>query len=167
MKQIGETVAMPGTPGFTAAFFKVDEVPIGTRLFIPTETEINHRNDLMAVLYAVFTHFGTEGVAKVTGDALKTRDQEPPPCPICSGDCAGANPPVMNCPVQRENDLKRALAPLVAIADAYDASGLDEARPEWTKPEGVTPEQIELYAGRGGKRLLTLAHCLKAREVAR
>lgn len=77
----------------------------------------------------------------------------------------GANPPVMNCPVQRENDLKRALAPLVAIANAYDASNLDEARPEWIDP--TPPEQTILYSGRGGKRLLTLADCLKAREIAR
>lgn len=57
-----------------------------------------------------------------------------------------------------------AVAPLVAIADAYDASGLDEVRPEW---EINDPGAVELYSGRGGKRLLTLADCLKAREAVR
>lgn len=60
-------------------------------------------------------------------------------------------------------DLKAALAPLVAIADAYDASNLDEHRPEWGTP--LDPNQVELYTGRGGKRLLTLEHCLAARRA--
>lgn len=173
MKHVGETGTMPGTSGFTMATFKADEVPVGTALFVPTEQEVSHRNDLFAVLHTVFTHFGTEGVAKVTGDALKTR--EVGPCPICSGDCAAANPPVMNCPIQLNNALRAALAPLVAIADAYDANNLDdEARKFWgPAPEHklhvntTPPDQIELYSGRGGKRLLTLADCLKAREVSR
>lgn len=65
--------------------------------------------------------------------------------------------------------ITEALAPLVAIADAYDANDLDdEARKFWTWGENTTPpEQIELYNGRGGKRLLTLADCLKARELVR
>ena len=66
--------------------------------------------------------------------------------------------------VERIRQLQQAVAPLVAIADAYDASGLDEARPEW----GIAnPGAVELYTGRGGKRLLTLADCLKAREAVR
>lgn len=102
----------------------------------------------------------------VTGDDM---------CPVCSGDCAGANPPVMNCPMQRIEELKRAVAPLVDIANAYDENELDdEARNVWgPAPDynaftnNTPPAQIELYSGRGGKRLLTLADCLKAREVAR
>lgn len=66
--------------------------------------------------------------------------------------------------------LVAALRPLAAIADAYDANELDdEARKFWGRTlehENTTPpEQIELYAGRGGRRLLTLAHALAARAV--
>lgn len=66
--------------------------------------------------------------------------------------------------------LMLALAPLVAIADAYDANELDdEARKRWGKNlehENVTPpDAIEIYSGRGGKELLTLAVCLHARVV--
>jgi hypothetical protein len=68
--------------------------------------------------------------------------------------------------------LSEILAPLVAIADAYDANNLDdEARKFWgatDQHENTTPpEQIELYTGRGGRRLLTLADCLAARELVR
>ena len=59
-----------------------------------------------------------------------------------------------------------ALAPLAAIADAYDANGLDEARPDWVEAGNETYDpQTELYCGRGGKALLTLQHALTAREV--
>lgn len=69
-------------------------------------------------------------------------------------------------------DYRDVLKPLVAIADAYDANDLDdEARKHWGSDLQHTntapPEQIELYTGRGGKRLLTLADCLKAREFCR
>jgi hypothetical protein len=64
--------------------------------------------------------------------------------------------------VDRIRALMDAVTPLVAIADAYDASGLDEVRPEWRI---ANPGAVELYSGRGGKRLLTLADCLKAREA--
>lgn len=68
-----------------------------------------------------------------------------------------------------------ALAPLVAIANAYDANELDdEARKHWGTDHGdgrkfntTPPDQIELYAGRGGKRLLTLADCFAAREAVK
>jgi len=74
--------------------------------------------------------------------------------------------------VVREGELRSVLAPLVTIADAYDANALDdEARKRWGRDEEheneTPPDQIELYAGRGGKELLTLAHCLRAREVSR
>ncbi|NKJ03089.1 hypothetical protein [Rhizobium sp. SG741] len=66
--------------------------------------------------------------------------------------------------------LRAALAPLVAIADAYDDNALDdEARKFWglnsEHENDRRPENIELYAGRGGKRLLTLADCLAARSA--
>lgn len=66
--------------------------------------------------------------------------------------------------------LQDALAPLIAIADAYDDNYLDdEARKFWganlEHQSRKLPEDIELYCGRGGEQLLTLAHCLKARRV--
>jgi len=66
--------------------------------------------------------------------------------------------------------LLEALAPLVAIADAFDANALDDEARKHTTFYGenqTPPEDIELYQGRGGKRLLTLRHCLDAREVSR
>ncbi len=74
-----------------------------------------------------------------------------------------------------EAALKRsleALAPLVRIADAYDANELDdEARKTWGKDDehhnDTPPERVGLYSGRGGRQLLTLADCLKARDVLR
>lgn len=65
---------------------------------------------------------------------------------------------------------KTALLPLVAIAEAYDANALDdEARKSWgtdNEHTNTTPhDRIELYSGRSGKQLLTLADCMKAREI--
>jgi len=65
---------------------------------------------------------------------------------------------------------KAALQPLVNIADAYDANGLDdEARKFWGKDNEhecqTPPDELELYSGRGGKRLLTLGDCFRARAV--
>lgn len=66
--------------------------------------------------------------------------------------------------------IRQTLTRLAAIADAYDANALDdEARKHW----GESPvqynqqpaEKIELYQGRGGKQLLTLADCMTAREL--
>jgi hypothetical protein len=82
------------------------------------------------------------------------------------------------CQIRRDiDDLRKALAPLVAIADAYDRNALDdEARKWWgtdspRDPAGrfndTPPEQIELVSGRGGMRLLTLAQCLDARRGLR
>lgn len=67
-------------------------------------------------------------------------------------------------------DMLEALKCLARIADAYDDNGLDdEARKTWGKNDEhhntTPPERIELYSGRGGKRLLTLADCLQARAV--
>lgn len=69
--------------------------------------------------------------------------------------------------------LKAALKPLAIIADEYDTNGLDEARPEWEaigsrgliKGPPPPPEKVHLYSGRGGNTLLTLADCMKARDV--
>jgi hypothetical protein len=68
--------------------------------------------------------------------------------------------------------IQEVLKPLVDIANAYDANNLDaEARKLWgmklEKVNTTPPERIELYTGRGGNRLLTLADCLKAREFVR
>ena len=68
--------------------------------------------------------------------------------------------------------LVRALAPLVAIADAYDANALDdEARKTWGRDGEYTnataPRDIELYTGRGGRQLLTLQDCFDARAATR
>ena len=55
-----------------------------------------------------------------------------------------------------------ALVKLAAIADAYDASALDEHRPEWGEK---APEAVVLLSGRGGRTLLTLADAFAAREA--
>jgi hypothetical protein len=69
----------------------------------------------------------------------------------------------------KDSALTAALMPLVAIADAYDANELDGEARKFTG--GVAndrdPAQIELYTGRGGRRLLTLEHCLAARRAVR
>ena len=67
-------------------------------------------------------------------------------------------------------DLLAALRPLAAIADRYDANGLDgEGRKFWGRNhehENVKPpDKIVLFCGRGGKELLTLADCLAARAA--
>lgn len=67
-------------------------------------------------------------------------------------------------------ELVAALRPLAIIADAFDANELDdEARKFWGQfhqHQTTTPhEEIELYQGRGGKRLLTLADCMTARAA--
>lgn len=70
------------------------------------------------------------------------------------------------------NEIIRSLKVLAKIADAYDANELDdEARKFWglrdEQQTSYDPQQIELYSGRGGKRLLTLADCIVARETLR
>jgi len=70
------------------------------------------------------------------------------------------------------SSLKKSVEPLVKIADAYDANALDnEARKHWGKNYENTnnedPNDITLYSGRGGKELLTLSDCLKARETVK
>lgn len=66
----------------------------------------------------------------------------------------------------RIKQLEGALAPFAAIADEYDKDGLDEARPDWFA-KGIQPydPHLELYAGRGGKTLMTLEQVLHARDV--
>lgn len=61
-----------------------------------------------------------------------------------------------------------ALTTLAAIADAFDANELDdEARKFWGQHSvNTTPhEDIELYQGRAGRQLLTLANCMFARAT--
>lgn len=65
-----------------------------------------------------------------------------------------------------------ALEPIAKIADKYEENLLDdEARRFWgenLEHENETPHnEIELYTGRGGRRLLTLADCFCARAVIR
>lgn len=65
--------------------------------------------------------------------------------------------------------LREALAPLAAIADAYDHEGLDEARPSW-REEGLDKGKLgetELFNGRGGRSLITLGHAFAARDALR
>ena len=57
-----------------------------------------------------------------------------------------------------------ALKPLVLIADRYDEARLDEHRPHWPQRD---PADVELFTGRGGGRLLTLADCFEAREAVK
>lgn len=62
--------------------------------------------------------------------------------------------------------LEAALKPFAAIADEYDRDGLDEARPDrFTLGLLAYNPNIELYAGRGGKTLITLENVLHARDV--
>lgn len=66
--------------------------------------------------------------------------------------------------------IRDALAILARIADAYDADGLDETRPYWIAngaEKETPPDSRELYCGRGGRTLLTLGDCLRAREALR
>lgn len=72
--------------------------------------------------------------------------------------------------LQKVEEVKAALLPLKLIADAFDANELDaEARKSWGKNDEhhntTDPAKIELYQGRGGRELLTLAQCFAARTV--
>lgn len=72
--------------------------------------------------------------------------------------------------VEEAGRLRKSVAVLARIADAYDDNALDdEARKFWGKNDEHTnkrpPSTIELYAGRGGRQLLTLQDCLDARAA--
>jgi hypothetical protein len=73
----------------------------------------------------------------------------------------------LDTPAPAMGELVEALRPLAVIADAFDKNELDdEARKHWAYGTNETPhDQIELYQGRGGKLLLTLADCMTARAV--
>jgi hypothetical protein len=63
-----------------------------------------------------------------------------------------------------------ALRPLAAIADAYDENrfDFDGARKFWGQPDTHKRrpfESVEMFSGRGGKRLLTLADAFAARDA--
>ncbi|MBN7763705.1 hypothetical protein JYP52_21435 [Nitratireductor aquibiodomus] len=60
--------------------------------------------------------------------------------------------------------IRSALQPLADIADAYESNALDEARKEWGETD---PATVELYQGRGGKRMLTLQDAFRARDAIR
>jgi len=68
--------------------------------------------------------------------------------------------------VERIERLENALRPFAKVADAYDADGLDECRPDWVK-RGIKKLDlgVELYSGRGGKELITLGNILEARAA--
>lgn len=70
-------------------------------------------------------------------------------------------------PAENIARLLEALEPLARIGDAYVNSELDEHRPEWNEKwrRHKFPSEVELFSGRGGKQLLTLADALKAREL--
>lgn len=57
-----------------------------------------------------------------------------------------------------------AIKPLAAIADEYDANGLEECRPDWVERglEEKDPNK-ELYCNRGGKALIRLRDAMSAR----
>ena len=59
--------------------------------------------------------------------------------------------------------LLEALEPFAKVWEAYLASALDEARPEWVGD--YSPENVELVQGRGGKELLTLADMKRAHDI--
>jgi hypothetical protein len=66
------------------------------------------------------------------------------------------------------SEVTRVLAPLAAIADAYDNDDIDEARSEWDKGlERNEDKMVELVQGRCGRTLLTLGQALEARDVLR
>lgn len=39
MQLVGKVGSMPGTTGFTMAVFKAEDVPVGTKLYIPEENQ--------------------------------------------------------------------------------------------------------------------------------
>lgn len=66
--------------------------------------------------------------------------------------------------------MEHPLRVLANIADAFDANELDdEARKFWGRDQlfenDRDPDNISLYEGRGGKTLLTLGDCLRARKI--
>ena len=65
------------------------------------------------------------------------------------------------------NDIKEILEvikPLCDIANQWYLSGLDESRPEWGDSKN-TASTVELISGRGGKQLLTIGDCFKAKDL--
>lgn len=72
--------------------------------------------------------------------------------------------------LRSEEGIPKALERLAAIADAYDANELDdEARKTWgargEHTNMVLLADIEIYQGRGGRRLLTLQDAMDARSA--
>jgi len=64
-----------------------------------------------------------------------------------------------------ENDqLRLGVQVLCRIADAFDSGGLDRGENRADNP-GRDPGEIEILTGAGGRRLLTVGDCLKARNA--
>jgi len=102
--------------------------------------------------------------------ALRARTIFASPC-----ECANAVPdPLAALAADAIDRLAKALEPLRTVAECWDEDGLDEDRPSWRRRweaihgAGSKPpefENVELLYGRGGKRLLTLADALAARDA--
>lgn len=54
-------------------------------------------------------HFSVRDLQELAGEPTQLPEQ----CPVCGGDCAVANPPVMNCPLRSEEDAQPPLKPLL------------------------------------------------------
>lgn len=65
--------------------------------------------------------------------------------------------------------LLAALKPLLDIAEAWDGNQLDGDARKWRLYKNAhnasPPTDVELYATRHGRQLLTLSHCLAARDL--
>lgn len=96
--------------------------------------------------------------------------------PTASAGISADDPPVrpihVRIPIEHFSALTVALAPLAMIANEYDTNNLDEERPQWRngplalESHVETPfSEIELFSGRGGKRLLTLQDAFNARDA--
>lgn len=111
-------------------------------------------------------------VRALRGQAEMRAQESKPPVPVLTVEQFQGAAQRMSARAREMERLYNALVPLVAIADAYDENALDdEARKRWgpnLEHENVTsPDQIELFTGRGGRRLLTLQQCLDARKAVR
>jgi hypothetical protein len=89
---------------------------------------------------------------------------------VVSRDCFAAMKAKVDGQQTRIAKLEAGVRKLADIADAYDSNDLDdEARKFWglnDEHENKTdPKHIEIYQGRGGRELLTLADCIDARTA--
>ncbi len=61
-------------------------------------------------------------------------------------------------------EILEAIKPLYDIANQWHLNGLDESRPEWGDDKNIA-STVDLVSGRGGKQLLTIGDCLKAKDL--